>query len=64
MGDNRTDLQVGAYIDDLLNHADHGLIIAIEQLSKAKEVSQYNRDRYMFEQGVVQGVVDLYSALQ
>lgn len=56
--ENRTDLQVESYIDDLLNHADHGLIIAIEQLSKAKEISQYHRDQYMFEQGVI----DLYSA--
>lgn len=56
--ENRTDQQVGDYIDDLLNRADHGLIIAIEQLSKAKEVSQYHRDQYMFEQGVI----DLYSA--
>ena len=56
--ENRTDLQVGDYIDDLLNHADHGLIKAIKTLSKAKEVSQYHRDRYMYEQGVI----DLYSA--
>lgn len=56
--DNRTDLQVEDYIDDLLNHADNALIKAIEQLSKAKEISQYSRDQYMFEQGVI----DLYSA--
>lgn len=61
--ENRTDqqvgdYQVGDYIDDLLNRADHGLIIAIEQLSKAKEVSQYSRDQYMYEQGVI----DMYSA--
>ena len=56
--DNRTNLQVVDYVDDLLNRADHGLIIAIKTLSKAKEVSQYHRDRYMFEQGVI----DLYSA--
>lgn len=56
--DNRTDLQVESYVDDLLNHADHGLIIAIKTLSKAKEISQYSRDQYMYEQGVI----DLYSA--
>jgi DNA-binding phage protein len=57
--ENRTDLQVVDYVDDLLNHADNALIIAIGQLSKAKEVSQYSRDRYMYEQGVI----DLYSTL-
>lgn len=56
--DNRTNLQVGDYIDDLLNRADRGLIMAIEQLSKAKEISQYHRDQYMYEQGVI----DMYSA--
>jgi hypothetical protein len=56
--DNRTNLQVESYIDDLLKSADHGLIIAIKTLSKAKEVSQYHRDRYMFEQGVI----DMYNA--
>ncbi|MEO5293213.1 hypothetical protein ABC389_10625 [Limosilactobacillus sp. WILCCON 0053] len=55
--ENRTDLQVVDYVDDLLNHADNSLIKAIETLSKAKEISQYSRDRYMFEQGVI----DLYS---
>jgi hypothetical protein len=58
MIDNRTNLQVVDYVDDLLKSADHGLIIAIKTLSKAKEVSQYSRDQYMFEQGVI----DLYSA--
>lgn len=57
--ENRTDLQVVDYVDELLNHADNALIIAIRQLSKAKEVSQYSRDRYMYEQVVI----DLYSAL-
>lgn len=57
--ENRTDLQVVDYVDELLNHADNALIIAIGQLSKAKEVSQYSRDRYMYEQVVI----DLYSAL-
>ena len=56
--ENRTDLQVVDYVDDLLKSADNALIKAIETLSKAKEVSQYSRDRYMFEQGVI----DLYSA--
>lgn len=56
--ENRTDLQVENYIDDLLNHAGNSLIKAIETLSKAKEISQYSRDRYMYEQGVI----DLYSA--
>ena len=56
--DNRTDLQVKDYVDDLLNHADNALIIAIKTLSKAKEISQYHRDRYMFEQGVI----DMYNA--
>ena len=56
--ENRTDLQVVDYVDDLLNHADNALIKAIETLSKAKEISQYHRDQYMFEQGVI----DLYSA--
>ncbi|MFR0606727.1 hypothetical protein ACLUW9_09575 [Limosilactobacillus mucosae] len=56
--ENRTDLQVENYIDDLLNHADNALIMAIKTLSKAKEISQYHRDRYMYEQGVI----DLYSA--
>lgn len=58
--ENRTNLQVKDYVDDLLNHADNALIIAIKQLSKAKEVSQYHRDQYMFEQGVI----DMYGALQ
>lgn len=56
--ESRTDLQVVDYVDDLLNHADNSLIKAIETLSKAKKVSQYHRDQYMFEQGVI----DLYSA--
>lgn len=56
--ENRTDLQVVDYVDDLLNHADNALIRAIKTLSKAKEISQYSRDRYMFEQGVI----NLYSA--
>lgn len=56
--ENRTDLQVVDYVDDLLNHADNALIKAIKTLSKAKEISQYHRDQYMFEQGVI----DLYSA--
>lgn len=56
--DNRTNLQVEDYVDDLLKSADHGLIKAIKTLSKAKEVSQYSRDQYMYEQGVI----DLYSA--
>lgn len=56
--ESRTNLQVVDYIDDLLNHADNALIMAIKTLSKAKEISQYSRDRYMFEQGVI----DLYSA--
>lgn len=56
--DNRTNLQVEDYIDDLLKSADNALIMAIKTLSKAKEISQYSRDRYMFEQGVI----DLYSA--
>lgn len=56
--ENRTNLQVVDYVDDLLNHADNALIMAIKTLSKAKEVSQYHRDRYMYEQGVI----DLYSA--
>lgn len=56
--ENKTDLQVENYIDDLLNHADNALIRAIKTLSKAKEVSQYHRDQYMYEQGVI----DLYSA--
>jgi len=56
--ENRTNLQVEGYVDDLLNHADNVLIMAIKTLSKAKEISQYSRDRYMYEQGVI----DLYSA--
>lgn len=56
--ENRTDLQVVDYVDDLLNHADNALIRAIKTLSKAKEISQYSRDQFMFEQGVI----DLYSA--
>lgn len=56
--ENRANLQVVDYVDDLLNHADNALIMAIKTLSKAKKVSQYHRDRYMFEQGVI----DLYSA--
>ena len=56
--ESRTDLQVVDYVDDLLNHADNALIRAIKTLSKAKEISQYSRDRYMYEQGVI----DLYSA--
>ena len=56
--DSRTDLQVENYIDDLLNHADNALIRAIKTLSKAKEISQYSRDRYMYEQGVI----DMYNA--
>lgn len=56
--DNRTDLQVEDYVDDLLKSADNALIMAIKTLSKAKEISQYHRDQYMFEQGVI----DLYSA--
>ncbi|MGY0289838.1 hypothetical protein [Limosilactobacillus fermentum] len=56
--ESRTNLQVESYVDDLMNHADHALIIAIETLSKAKEISQYSRDQYMFEQGVI----DMYSA--
>ena len=56
--ENRTDLQVVDYIDDLLKSADNALIRAIKTLSKAKKVSQYHRDQYMYEQGVI----DLYSA--
>lgn len=56
--ENRTNLQVVDYVDNLLNHADNALIKAIKTLSKAKEISQYSRDRYMYEQGVI----DLYSA--
>lgn len=56
--ENRTDLQVVDYIDDLLKSADHALIKAIKTLSKAKEISQYSRDRYMYEQGVI----DMYNA--
>lgn len=56
--ENRTNLQVVDYVDDLLNHADNALIRAIKTLSKAKEISQYSRDQYMYEQGVI----DLYSA--
>ena len=56
--ENRANLQVENYIDDLLKSADHVLIMAIKTLSKAKEISQYSRDRYMYEQGVI----DLYSA--
>lgn len=56
--ESRTDLQVEGYIDDLLKSADNALIMAIKTLSKAKEISQYSRDRYMYEQGVI----DLYSA--
>lgn len=56
--ENRTDLQVENYIDDLLNHADNALIKAIKTLSKAKEISQYSRDQFMFEQGVI----DMYNA--
>lgn len=56
--ENRTNLQVKDYVDDLLNHADNALIKAIKTLSRAKEASQYSRDRYMYEQGVI----DLYSA--
>lgn len=56
--ENRTDLQVENYIDDLLKSADNSLIKAIETLSKAKEISQYHRDQYMFEQGVI----DMYNA--
>ncbi|MDC2827472.1 hypothetical protein [Limosilactobacillus mucosae] len=56
--ENRANLQIVDYVDDLLNHADHALIKAIETLSKAKKVSQYSRDQFMFEQGVI----DLYSA--
>lgn len=56
--ENRTNLQVVDYVDDLLKSADNALIMAIKTLSKAKEISQYSRDRYMYEQGVI----DLYSA--
>lgn len=56
--ENRTDLQVVDYIDDLLKSADNALIMAIKTLSKAKEISQYSRDRYMYEQGVI----DMYNA--
>ena len=56
--ESRTNLQVVDYVDDLLNHADNALIKAIKTLSKAKEISQYHRDRYMFEQGVI----DMYNA--
>lgn len=56
--ENRTNLQVEDYIDELLNHADNALIRAIKTLSKAKEISQYSRDRYMYEQGVI----DMYNA--
>ena len=56
--ESRTNLQVKNYIDDLLNHADNALIRAIKTLSKAKKVSQYSRDQFMYEQGVI----DLYSA--
>lgn len=56
--ESRTDLQVVDYVDDLLKSADNSLIRAIKTLSKAKEISQYSRDRYMYEQGVI----DLYSA--
>lgn len=56
--ENRTNLQVENYIDDLLKSADHALIRAIKTLSKAKKVSQYHRDQYMFEQGVI----DMYNA--
>ena len=56
--ESRTNLQVENYIDDLLKSADNALIMAIKTLSKAKEISQYSRDQYMYEQGVI----DMYSA--